>query len=157
MSWGGGEDSSQVDLDNVFKTSTATFTASSGDSGYGVSYPASSPYVIAVGGTTLNIDANGNRLSETAWSGSGGGISTIEAIPAYQQTYPIPNNTQQKRGVPDVSYNADPNTGFSVYNSIPDESGNAGWQWSAAPALAHRNGRLLSRLQIRLSEKIFQR
>ena len=129
MSWGGGEDSSQLQYDNIFKSATATFTASSGDSGYGVSYPASSPYVIAVGGTTLTIAANGNRVSETAWSGSGGGISTVEPIPAFQQSYPIPNDVKRMRGVPDVSYNADPNSGFSVYNSIPDpSSGQYGWQ-----------------------------
>ena len=128
MSWGGGEDSSQLSLDNIFKSSTAAFTASSGDSGYGVSYPASSPYVIAVGGTTLNIADNGSYVSETAWSGSGGGISTIEAVPAFQQSYPIPNNPTLKRGVPDVSYNADPNSGVSVYNSIPDQNGQSGWE-----------------------------
>lgn len=127
MSWGGGEDNSQTSLDNIFASSTATFTASSGDSGYGVSFPASSPFVIGVGGTTLNTDANGNRLSETAWSGSGGGISTVEPAPAFQLSYPIPNNPTKRRGVPDVSYNADPETGFSVYNSVPDSSGNVGW------------------------------
>jgi subtilase family serine protease len=127
MSWGGGEGSYQTNFDAIFSASpTVAFTASSGDSGFGVSYPASSPYVIAVGGTTLSVDANGKRLSETAWAGSGGGISAIETMPAYQQSYPLPNNPQLKRGVPDVAYNADPNTGFAVYDSIPVQ-GQSGW------------------------------
>lgn len=148
MSWGGGEAGSELNLDKVFKSSTATFTASSGDSGFGVSYPATSPYVIAVGGTTLKIDAQGNRISETAWRGSGGGLSTIEAAPDYQQAYPLPNNPALKRGIPDVSYNADPQTGVSVFNSIPDDSGDSGWaivggtsagapQWAGIVAVAN--------------------
>lgn len=148
MSWGGGEDSSQLKRDTLFKNAGVTFTASSGDSGYGVNYPASSPYVIAVGGTKLHIDTHGNRLSETAWSGSGGGISSIEAVPAWQQSYPVPNNPSHKRGVPDVAWNADPNTGFSVYDSIPDQGLPAGWaivggtsagapQWAALIAVAN--------------------
>ncbi|MFP3571220.1 peptidase S8/S53 subtilisin kexin sedolisin, partial [Paraburkholderia sp. SIMBA_030] len=74
-----------------------TFVASSGDSGTGTEYPASSPYVVAVGGTTLSTDTSGNYIGEAAWSGSGGGVSTIEAEPAGQTGWPVP--VAGKRGV----------------------------------------------------------
>ena len=61
-----------------------TFVASSGDTGAPTSYPSASPNVVSVGGTTLNLDASGNWISETGWSGSGGGISAFEAQPSYQ-------------------------------------------------------------------------
>src|SRR5262249_17491797 len=77
---------------------------------------------------------------------SGGGISAYEAAPGYQLNYPIPN-TGHKRGVPDVAYNADPSTGFAVYDSTP-YNGQTGWfqvggtsagapQWAALLALAN--------------------
>jgi subtilase family serine protease len=117
--------------------------ASSGDAGARVLYPAASPFVLGVGGTTLPLDATGNLVGpETAWSGSGGGLSTFEAEPGYQAAYPIPP-TGGRRGVPDVSYDADPGTGVAVF----DSTGAAGWvavggtslgapQWSALVALA---------------------
>lgn len=155
MSWGGAEDASQLGVDPLFNNPLVTFVASSGDSGNGVSYPASSPYVISVGGTSLNVDPAGNYLGETAWSGSGGGISQYEVQPAFQANYPIPNNPDNRRGVPDVAYNADPNTGVSVYDSTPDSQGNKGWmvvggtsagapQWAAFIAVANSSGKTLS-------------
>src|SRR5712691_863852 len=77
MSWGGGEASGDTSLDADFTHAGTFYTASSGDSGHGVIYPSSSPNVIAVGGTTLNgcSGTSCNFTSETAWSGSGGGIS----------------------------------------------------------------------------------
>lgn len=146
MSWGGSEFSGQKSLDSVFNNAKVTFVASSGDSGTGVIYPASSPYVIGVGGTTLYVDSHGNHQSELAWSGSGGGLSEVESWPKSQRTFPIPN-ANSMRGVPDVAYNADPYTGFSVYNSIPGEGGK-GWavvggtsagapQWAALVAVAN--------------------
>ena len=121
MSWGGSEFRGQTNYDSHFNHPGVTFLASSGDSGAGVEYPAASPYVTAVGGTTLQLDSNGNRLSEVAWSGSGGGTSTIEARPGFQAGF----LSGKRRGVPDVAYNADPNTGFYVYDS---SSGGAWWQ-----------------------------
>jgi subtilase family serine protease len=117
MSFGGGETSSEVSSDSHFSASNVTFTASSGDSGTGASYPAASPLVVSVGGTHLNIDSNGNYLSETAWSGSGGGQSGFEVEPLYQAGYPIPNDPAGKRGIPDVSYDGDPASGFPIYAS----------------------------------------
>lgn len=146
MSWGGSEFSNESGSDFHFNHSGVTFVASSGDAGAGVIWPAASPYVIGVGGTTLPLDGTGNLTgSETAWSGSGGGVSAYEGEPGYQSSYPIPA-TGGKRGIPDVSYNADPNTGFSVYDSTNDQ-GQKGWfdvggtsagapQWAALIILA---------------------
>lgn len=126
LSWGAPEFTQQSQLDKLFNNPLVTFTASSGDNGTGVIYPAASPHVIAVGGSTLMIDHYGNYQGETAWSGSGGGMSNIESWPSYQQAFPIPNS-KNMRGVPDVAYNADPQSGFSVYSSVPGDGG-IGWQ-----------------------------
>jgi len=128
MSWGAPEFSIETQFDQYFQVPGVTFVASSGDSGNGVDYPAASPYVISAGGTTLTVDSEGNYGGETAWSGSSGGISAYETAPAYQSSFPLPNNPNNMRGVPDVAYNADPNTGFSVYNSVPNPPYPAGWQ-----------------------------
>jgi subtilase family serine protease len=147
MSWGGSDFSGESSFDTYFKNKPGvTFTAASGDNGTGVIYPAASPYVLAVGGTSLHLDSTGNLTAagETAWSGSGGGISGGESEPSYQSGFPIPS-TNGKRGAPDVSYNADPNTGFAVYDSY----GYGGWvevggtsagapQWAALTALANQ-------------------
>jgi pseudomonalisin/xanthomonalisin len=111
--------------DQIFQLAIAqgqTFSASSGDSGSnecvdslgtpvtGAFYPASSPYVIAVGGTTLYTDANGNYGGETVWSGTGGSPSLIEAKPAWQNGVV----SGSFRGVPDVAFDADPGSGTIV-------------------------------------------
>lgn len=147
MSWGGGEFSGETSYDTHFSVNGVTFTASSGDSGSGVEYPAASPFLVAVGGTTLNVDSSGNYLSESAWSGSSGGISAVENEPAYQSAFGIPNDPQGKRGVPDVAYDANPNTGFAVYDTVRYQ-GQSGWfqvggtsagapQWAALFAIAN--------------------
>jgi subtilase family serine protease len=145
MSFGGSEFSSETSYDYHFNVPNVTFTASSGDSGYGVEYPAASPYVVAVGGTTMNLaDATGAYGSETAWSGSGGGQSAYETQPNYQAGIP---NSNGKRGVPDVAYGADPNIGFAVYDSVK-YNGQSGWfqvggtsagapQWAGLFAIAN--------------------
>ncbi|MBV9576874.1 MAG: S53 family peptidase, partial [Gammaproteobacteria bacterium] len=115
MSWGGGESSAETNYDSTFNVPGVTFTASSGDGGHGNIYPSSSPYVISVGGTSLHFDANGNYLNESAWKGSGGGISIYEAEPDYQTNFPLPLNPNNKRGAPDISMVADPATGVAVY------------------------------------------
>ncbi len=124
MSWGGGEFSSESTFDGYFQVAGVSFFASSGDSGNGLSWPAVSPYVVSVGGTTLKVDSSGNVLSETAWSGSGGGISIYEKEPPYQVNYRVSSNGM--RGVPDVSYDADPSTGFPIYDST-GFNGQKGW------------------------------
>lgn len=119
MSFGGNESAGETGAisDGVFATGNAmgvSFTASSGDSGTGAQYPAASPYVTAVGGTSLNTHADGTYVSETAWNGSGGGLSASEHAPAYQAGF----NKNTKRGIPDVAMVADPNTGVAVYDSF---------------------------------------
>jgi subtilase family serine protease len=111
-SWGGAEDSSILAADSHLNRSGIAITASSGDSGYGVIWPASSQYVTAVGGTTLNPASNPRGWNETAWSGSGSGCSAFETKPGWQ------NDTGcTKRTVADVSAVADPNTGLGVYDT----------------------------------------
>ena len=134
---GGSEPSNPIYYDSMLNSSYgAVFFASSGDNGAEVNWPASSANVVAVGGTTLNLNSNGTVISETGWSGSGGGISAYETIPAYQTSYGL-NTT--KRSVPDVSYNANPTTGVAVcYNSAWWRFGgtSAGApQWAAIHAL----------------------
>lgn len=145
MSWGGGEFSSEGSYEGFFVSPYgATFFASSGDSGHGVSWPAVSANVVSVGGTRLNQNSNGAVVSETAWAGSGGGISAYLNMPSYQTQYKITGGTN-KRAVPDVSYDADPATGFSVYDSF-GYGGRSGWfivggtsagapQWAAIKAI----------------------
>ena len=90
MSWGGSEFRGQTNYDPFFTTPAGhngvTFVTASGDNGskYGADWPASSPNVVGVGGTTLWVDAAGNSLLQTAWSGSGGGYSVLEREPGYQ-------------------------------------------------------------------------
>ncbi len=139
MSWGSSEFSSEANYDYHFNHPGVTFFASSGDMGAGVNWPASSPYVLGVGGTTLALDSNGSISSETGWSGSGGGSSAYESRPVFQNAW----QTSTGRAVPDVSYNADPETGFGVY--ISNYNGSTGWievggtsagapQWAALAA-----------------------
>ncbi len=103
-----------------------TFLASTGDSGAdpgdAPNYPSVSPFVVAVGGTTLNLTKAGLWQSETGWSygsdsyaptnASGGGISTFYTEPVFQ----VPDQSTGFRTVPDVSSDADPSTGVSVYD-----------------------------------------
>ena len=121
MSWGGAEFSSQATYESHFNHAGTSFTASSGDNGAGASWPATSPSVVSVGGTTLSI-SSGGVVSESGWSGSGGGFSAYFTHPAYQNNFV--SNT--KRAFPDVSLVADPNTGVAVYDSTA-YNGQKGW------------------------------
>jgi subtilase family serine protease len=120
-----------------------TFVASTGDAGAPAQYPAVSPNVLAVGGTTLTLDSAGNYLAETGWRSSGGGISAYESKPGYQSSV---TQSSTQRTAPDVAYDADPSTGFAVYDSV-GLNGTVGWikvggtsagapQWAALVALA---------------------
>ncbi len=140
MSWGTSEFYGEAAYDSLFTTPAGhtgvTFVAASGDSGAwsGPSYPAISPNVIGVGGTTLNLTSSGTYGSETGWTYSTGGFSGLatnwtsyEAQPAYQTaTLTAAGLSYGVRTSPDVSFNADPNTGVPVYDSIP-YSGQSGW------------------------------
>jgi subtilase family serine protease len=111
-SYGGGESGSQS-YETAYNHPGVAITVSSGDSGYGVQFPASSPHVTAVGGTSLVRSATTRGWSETAWSGAGSGCSTLYAKPSWQ-----PDFGCSKRMEADVSAIADPNTGVSVYGPI---------------------------------------
>jgi len=111
-SYGGGESSSETTDDAHFNHPGVAITVSSGDSGYGVEYPAASRFVTAVGGTTLNHASSPRGWSESAWSGSGSGCSAYEAKPSWQT-----DTGCVRRTVADVSAVADPNTGVAVYDS----------------------------------------
>jgi hypothetical protein len=150
MSFGSAEFSGETSFDSSFRTPPGhggvTFVAASGDTGAPASYPAASPNVLAVGGTTLYVDALGNTSSESAWTGSGGGLSAFEAQPSYQRGFVAQSTTQ--RGTPDVAYDADPNTGFPVYDSYSNGAltpwvqlggtSAAAPQWSALIAIANQ-------------------
>jgi subtilase family serine protease len=153
MSWGGGEWSGETSYDNYFTTpsghSGVTFVASTGDSGSAGApeFPSVSPNILAVGGTQLTTDSAGNYLSETGWSGSGGGISTGELQPDYQRG--VVTQTSTARAVPDVSYDGSSNSPFAVY----DTSSYSGWlqvygtsagapQWAALLAIANQGREL---------------
>jgi subtilase family serine protease len=140
MSWGSGEYAGETADDSHFNVPGVTFVASSGDSGEGTSveWPAASPYVVGVGGTSLRLDSSNNRTNETAWSLSGGGISQYENTPSWQSGWV---GTGLRRCVPDVSYVADPNTGVEVvYNGALYVFGGTSVgapQWAALAALAN--------------------
>ncbi|MGH3373909.1 MAG: S53 family peptidase [Actinoallomurus sp.] len=109
-SWGAAEFADEQAYDGHCKDALCVFA--SGDSGNPGAYPAASPSVLAVGGTTLDAGPAGQVRSETAWEGSGGGISPYEPQPDYQSAAD-PYHTG--RGVPDVSFDADPNSGVASY------------------------------------------
>ncbi|WP_079063370.1 Kelch repeat-containing protein, partial [Streptacidiphilus griseoplanus] len=115
-----GEDPSDVTaLDAYYNHPGVAVVASSGDYGYGVTYPAASPYVTSVGGTTLARDTDSARgWSETAWGKAGSGCSEYEPKPAFQKDTGCAN-----RSVSDVSAVADPASGVAVYQTYGDTTG----------------------------------
>ncbi len=80
-----------------------------------VEYPAASPYVVAVGGTTLVTTAAGAYQGEVSWYAGGGGLSTFETAPTWESG--VQPASAALRGVPDVSMDGDPNTGMSIYTA----------------------------------------
>jgi subtilase family serine protease len=112
-SWGAGEAQSELLDDSHFNHPGVAITAAGGDSGYGTSWPAVSPYVTAVGGTTLTqASSNPRGWSESVWSGSGSGCSAFEPKPAWQVDTGCPRRTSN-----DVAAVGDPNTGLGVYDT----------------------------------------
>jgi len=124
MSWGSSEFPYQVQFDSHFQTSSVVYLASAGDSP-GTSWPSTSPYVIGVGGTTINRNSAGVFQNESVWAETGGGPSTILANtrPAYQNV--VQAKVGAQRGNPDVASAADPNSAAWVYNS--SAYGQVGW------------------------------
>ena len=166
MSWGSAEWANEAQYDYHFTTPKGhlggsngiggpklpggvTFVAASGDDGAPGGWPAMSPNVLAVGGTSLTVDGAGTYRGEVAWTGSGGGISKYEAKPTFQATV----SYSGKRTNPDVAYNGNPSTGVYVYSSMPLNGKVGGWwqvggtsagapQWAALVAIADQ-GRAL--------------
>ncbi|MBD0693284.1 hypothetical protein BG452_40845 [Streptomyces sp. CBMA123] len=124
-SYGGAEDSTDTSADSqYFNHPGVAITASSGDSGYGAQYPAGSPGVISVGGTSLTRDSSSRGWSESVWGtssggqGAGSGCSAYEPKPSWQTDSGCANRT-----ISDVSAVADPATGVAVYQTY----GGSGW------------------------------
>jgi kumamolisin len=137
-SWQGSEFSGETSYDSYLTRPGIVYFASSGDMGGVAGYPTVSPDVVSAGGTRVNCNASGYFTSESAWSGSGGGPSVYEARPAFQSV--IAARVGGHRGTPDISFDADPSTGVSVFDSMPYD-GRTGW-WvlggtsMASPSLA---------------------
>lgn len=126
-SWGGGEFSGETSYDSHFSQSGVSFFVSAGDNGTPAEYPSSSRNVISVGGTTLHF-SGGNIISETGWSGGGGGCSLYENATSAQSGFSGYGqvNCAGKRATPDLSLDADPASGASVYDSS-NYQGQSGW------------------------------
>jgi kumamolisin len=113
MSWGSSEFSGENSYDAYFATPNVVYLASAGDSA-GVIYPAASPNVVSVGGTTLSRNpSSGKFQQELSWQQTGGGPSAYEGLPSYQNN--LYSTLGPHRGTPDVAAVADPNTGVWVY------------------------------------------
>ena len=128
-SWGGGESSSDTTLDSTdFNHPGSVITASAGDSDFGVIYPATSPNVVAVGGTRLSTASNSRGWTESVWNtstgseGTGSGCSTIEPQPSWQTALGLSGCSRRIDN--DVAADADPATGVAVYDT---SNGNGGW------------------------------
>jgi subtilase family serine protease len=164
MSWGFGEVPQETSWDSYFVKPGVTFVAASGDSGAGTSWPAVSPNVVSVGGTTLRLTTSNLISSETGWGngyaswyagGSGGGFSQYEPLPSYQDGITTRENGFALTGFgvrlnPDVAYVGNPNTGLFVLDGA-----DGGWfqvggtsagapQWAALIAIADQGRSLAS-------------
>jgi kumamolisin len=137
ISWGSAESNwtaqSMTNFDEAFQSAAAmgvTVCVASGDNGSSdgvndgnnhVDFPASSSFTLACGGTTLQA-SNGQIVNETVWDdqpsggATGGGVSDVFPLPTWQDGFDVPAPTVQAggRGVPDVSGDADPNTGYNI-------------------------------------------
>ena len=116
----GGSETGSATYESAYNQPGKAVTVSTGDSGYGTQFPASSPHVIAVGGTHLVRASNARGWAETAWSSGGSGCSATYAKPSFQT-----DALCTKRMEADVSAVGDPNTGVAVYGPVNRK--NSGW------------------------------
>ena len=139
-SWDSSEFSGETSYDGYFTAKGVSYFVAAGDSGTPATWPSASPNVISVGGTTLNL-TNGVFSSETGWSDGGGGCSAYETANTAESSftgasnYPGPGYSNANcptiggkpgRATPDVSLDANPYSGVSIYDSTRYE-GQSGW------------------------------
>jgi subtilase family serine protease len=125
MSFGATESAcNYVKYDSVLVQSGVVFFSAAGDTSNELDFPALSKNSVSVGGTTLNVDAMGNRVHENSWNQTGGGKSAFEPRPTYQNK--VVNTVLAYRGGCDISAVGDPNTGVSVFDSTASH-GLSGW------------------------------
>jgi subtilase family serine protease len=153
MSWGCYEFPQETQFDGYFTTpaghGNVTFVASAGDNGTPGIWPAYSPNVLAVGGTYLQTSGpGGSYRAEVGWNFGGGGPSQFEAEPGYQAGV----QSSGARTIPDVACNADPRSGFAIYDSLDPYVPGGGWdviggtsagtpQWASLLAIANQQRR----------------
>jgi len=130
-----GEPPYEKQYDKYFQTQTVVYFAAAGDWGAWPTYPSVSPFVVSAGGTTIHRDGSGNFTGESCWSDSGGGLSSQEPRPSYQNV--IKKLVGSHRGTPDLAAVADPYSGVAFYNTTYCEGWCVGGGTSAAsPILA---------------------
>jgi kumamolisin len=116
-SWSGAEFENELAFGQEnFTGANVVFFAAAGDMP-GAVYPSVLPNVVAVGGTQIDRDGNGDFLDESIWYLTGGGFSQYVPLPSYQST--IASRVHNVRGVPDVAFDASPNSGVWIYDSTP--------------------------------------
>ena len=127
-SYGGGEFSSETSYNSTYSgTATTAITAASGDNGFGVEYPAASPGLTAVGGTSLSYDrtTSGLTWTQSVWSSAGSGCSSYEPMPSWQADQGVYSLSSDCTGrqTADVAAVANPSTGVAVYDTYSE----TGW------------------------------
>lgn len=133
MSFGAKEGAWTASVDSIFSAADMTYVAATGDNHAEVNWPSVSSQVLAVGGTSLLSYQNVNR-NETAWSGTGGGISSYVNAPVYQRSNGLGLVSPVMRNVADVAFNADLNTG--QYVAIIAPNANLSWKRYGGTSLA---------------------
>ncbi|MFZ2052470.1 MAG: PKD domain-containing protein [Solirubrobacteraceae bacterium] len=124
-SWGASEFSGESADDSYFTAPGVSYFAAAGDEGGAVIWPSASPDVTSVGGTGLTLTSGGTLAQEEAWSGGGGGCSRYETASLYQATGSV--SCAGKRATPDISLDANPNSGVSVYDGVTYERQSGWW------------------------------
>ncbi len=137
-SWSGGEFPFEEFYTAYFSAANVVFLAATGDRP-GPSFPSALTDVIAVGGTSIDRSSSLAYVGQTSWGSSGGGVSQYVATPAFQSG--LSSMVGTGRGMPDISMNADPNTGVWVFDTAPRNGSAPGWlvvggTSVATPALA---------------------